>query len=89
LEHIWSDRLLPGEQVFKGRNLGTIGMTTLDRLLQLLRVTKQNDIFRSLGDGQHIRQRHLPASSTSLRRGFRRSAHPKLPEMTRPTPSTI
>ena len=46
--------------MFKGRNLGTIGMTALDRLLQLLGVTKQNDIFRSLGDGQHIRQRHLP-----------------------------
>ena len=56
---IGGDRLLPGEQVFKSRNSGTVRMAALDRLLQLLRVTKQNDIFRGLRDGQHIRQRHL------------------------------
>jgi hypothetical protein len=34
-------------------------MGALDRLLQLLRVTKHNDILRGLRDGQNVRQRHL------------------------------
>ena len=53
---IRGNRLLAGEQVFKGRNRGAVRMTTLDRLLQLLRVAEQNDVSRRLRNGQHVRQ---------------------------------
>jgi hypothetical protein len=46
--------------MFKGRNIGALGMAALQGLLQLLRVSEQNEIFRRLGSGQDIRQRHLP-----------------------------
>ena len=49
----------PREQMFKSRNLRTIRMAALDRLLQLVRGTKQNNIFRGLSTAT-FSEPHLP-----------------------------
>jgi hypothetical protein len=38
----------------------------------LLRVTKQNDIFRGLSRASTFGERHLPPRQRALRRSFRR-----------------
>jgi hypothetical protein len=42
------------EDVCQGGNVGTFGVTSLHRLLKLLRVTEQNDAFRRLRRGHHV-----------------------------------
>jgi hypothetical protein len=45
------------QQVLERRSVAALGMTTLDRLLELLRIAQQEDIARCRGSGYGVRQR--------------------------------
>ena len=53
-------RLGAAEHVLQRRDVHAVRMTSLLRLLELLRIAEQHEISRRLRCGEHVRQRHLP-----------------------------
>src|SRR4051794_25575880 len=47
------------EDMVQGGHSDAIRMTSLNRLLQLSRISEKDDVVRSLRDGQYVRQGHL------------------------------
>src|SRR5690242_16937357 len=70
--------VMRAEDVVQGRNSNAIRMASLNRLLQLPRVSQQDDALRSLCDGQHVCESHL--------RGFIDKQHVDAKACVRPGP---
>lgn len=51
--------LMAVQQMMKGGDIRAFGMAALHGLVELLRVSEENDGSGSLGDGEYVRQRHL------------------------------
>ena len=50
---------MPAEHVLQRRRVDAVGMTSLLRLLELLRIAEQHDAVRRLRHGDDVRERHL------------------------------
>jgi hypothetical protein len=52
--------VVPIQQVPECRSIRAGRVRSLQRLIELLRIAKEDDAFRGAAHGENVRQRHLP-----------------------------